>query len=375
MIDRALALREAAEEADERSDRGEALRAAIEVPQFVLPEHVQQAVDAQRQRGGSSGAEAARFIEAMTWVAPEPAAIDLRAARAQLDQRCHGMDTVKDRVLDLLAASEWSRRQGQGHTGGGGKVMCLLGPPGVGKTAIAAVIAEVMGRQLQRIAMGGVDDVYLAGADQSYHHSQPGAIARRIKDSGRHPSELVFLFDEIDKVASRLHSAVPVLLALLDPEQQGKWHDHFLDTVPIDLSQTVFICTANNVDDIPPPLLDRLQPLVLPGYTRDEHIAIARAHLLPRLRKRLAIGPEVGLATEVVEALVDLSPVSPGMRQLQHQLETVMTRGLRRYLECSSNVWITADLALVWAGMAVPRDGLPRRVIGFQPGARVESAA
>jgi ATP-dependent Lon protease len=334
----------------------------------ALPEYVRQAIATQRKRSGQSGDEAARFLEAMNWVAPEPAAIDLRAARAQLDQRCYGMHTVKERVLDLLASWEWSRRQGNGQTQPAGQVLCLLGPPGVGKTAIAAVIATVMGRQLHRIAMGGVDDLYLGGCDQSYSHSQPGAIARIIKDSKKHPSQLVFLLDEIDKVSDDHRSAVPVLLALLDPEQHADFRDKFLDAVPIDLSQTVFICTANKLEDIPAPLLDRLQPVVLPGYTRDEQIVIARKHLLFRLREQHRIGEQVGLATEVVEALVDQSPPSPGMRQLQDQLETVLTRGLRQYLECGTKVWVTPEMALAWTGTAkgAEEDSEPRRLIGFK---------
>ena len=375
MLDQALTRRIEAEEAENSE------RAAMREPEkadddastatAALPEHVRTAINAQRARNSVTGGEAARFLEAMNWVAPEPAAIDLRAARAQLDQRCYGMDTVKERVLDLLASWEWSRRQGEGQAAG--KVLCLLGPPGVGKTAIAAVIADVMSRTMRRIAMGGTDDVYLVGSDQAYSHSQPGAIARNIKDSKRHPGDVVFLLDEIDKVSAGHRSAVPVLLALLDPQQNADFRDQFLDTVPIDLSQTVFVCTANNLEDIPAPLRDRLQPLVLPGYTRDEQIVIARKHLLPRLRKRLAVGEEVGLAKDVVEALIDKSPVSPGMRQLQGQLETVMTRGLRQHMERAANVWVTPEMALAWTGTTAgtQRSSSTTRVIGF----KVPSAA
>ena len=370
MLDQALTQKIDAEEAEhsERAARREPEKADDDASTATaaLPEHIRTAIKAQRDRNSVTGGEAARFLEAMNWVAPEPAAIDLRAARAQLDQRCYGMDTVKARVLDLLACWEWSRRQGAGQAAG--KVLCLLGPPGVGKTAIAAVIADVMSRTMRRIAMGGTDDVYLIGSDQAYSHSQPGAIARNIKDSKRHPGDVVFLLDEIDKVSVGRRSAVPVLLAILDPEQHADFRDHFLDTVPIDLSRTVFICTANNLEDIPAPLRDRLQPLVLPGYTRDEQIVIARKYLLPRLRKRLAVGMEVGLDKAVVEALIDQSAPSPGMRQLQGQLETVMTRGLRQHMECAANVRVTPEMALAWTGTTARRGSSSKttRVIGFK---------
>jgi ATP-dependent Lon protease len=241
--------------------------------------------------------------------------------------------------------------------------LCLAGPPGVGKTAIAAVIAEVMGRQLLRVPMGGVDDIFLVGADQSYRRARPGEIVRRIRQSQRHPSELVFLLDEIDKVQQRPGwSAVPVLLALLDPEQQAHWHDHFLDAVRFDLSRTVFICTANDLNEIAAPLLDRLQPLTLPAYSQEEQVMIGKNHLLPRLRMRLGIGFEVELAEDVIETLVVQSDTSPGMRQLQGQLETVLTRGVRRYLETEVGVCVTAEEALEWAG----RRKMAQRQIGFQ---------
>jgi len=330
-----------------------------------LSDEVRQAIVEERSRrtgdSGETGEEAVRFIEGMQWVAPEPEPIDLAGARAKLDEVCYGLEAVKERVLDLLAAREWSRRRGAGAESSG-KVLCLVGPPGVGKTSIAAVIAEAMGRELVRIPMGGVDDIFLAGSDQAYRRARPGEIARRIRQTGKHPSALVFLFDEIDKVPANDRSAVPVLLNLLDPEQQAEFRDHFLDAVAIDLSRSLFICTANNLDDITPPLRDRLQPLIIPGYSTEEQVRIGTEHLLPRLREKLAIDGEVNLTGGVVEALVARSPASPGMRQLKGQLETVLTRGLRRFLESEMRTVVSVDEALQWA--AGNREA-PRR-IGFQ---------
>jgi ATP-dependent Lon protease len=335
-------------------------------PEAELPEEVQAAIAEERDRGTGSlsddtSGEAVHFVLGMNWRQAVPEPIDLISAKARLDAECYGLEAVKESVLDLLASWEWGRRNASNGSRFVGKTLCLAGPPGVGKTAIAAVIADAMGRELLRVPMGGVDDVYLVGADQSYRRARPGEIVRRIRQSRRHPSELVFLLDEIDKVPKKAGwSAVPVLLALLDPEQQAHWHDHFLDAVRFDLSRTVFICTANDLNEIAPPLLDRLQPLVLPAYSQEEQVMIGKKHLLQRLRLRLAIGHEVELADDVIETLVEQSETSPGMRQLQGQLETVLTRGLRRYMETELRVCVTAGEALEWTG----RRTVQRR-IGF----------
>jgi MoxR-like ATPase len=329
-----------------------------------LPADIQRAIDAESQRsesgwGSRTSEEAIRFIKGMKWVAPALPPVDLVSAKTKLDAACYGMEAVKEHLLDYLAAWEWSRQHGAERPG---KVLCMVGPPGVGKTAIAEIVSEVMGRRLIRMPMAGVDDVFLIGADQAYQRGRPGEIARRIRESGQHPTELVFLLDEIDKVPDKTNSAVPVLLALLDREQQAHFRDHFLDAVNIDLSKSLIICTANNLADISPPLLDRLQPLVLPAYSRTEHILIGTQHLLPRLRRRLKLGDEVRLAAGVVPALVDRSPASPGMRQLQSQLETVLTRGLRLRLETGVSVVVSVEEALKWSAGAA----CDRRQIGFR---------
>jgi ATP-dependent Lon protease len=370
MIDADLCRRIRARERGPRRMRAVAKKIAARkavTPETELPEEVQAAIAEERDRGTGSrtddtGDEAVHFVLGMNWRQAVPVPMDLLAAKARLDAECYGLEAVKESVLDLLASWEWGRRNASNGSHFVGKTLCLAGPPGVGKTAIAGVIAEVMGRQLLRVPMGGVDDIFLVGADQSYRRARPGEIVRRIRQSQRHPSELVFLLDEIDKVPQRTGwSAVPVLLALLDPEQQTHWHDHFLDAMRFDLSRTVFICTANDLNEIAPPLLDRLQPLVLPAYSQEEQVMIGKKHLLPRLRLRLAVGDEVELADDVIETLVEQSDASPGMRQLQGQLETVLTRGLRRYLETEVGVRVTSDEALQWSG----RKTVQRR-IGFQ---------
>jgi hypothetical protein len=337
-------------------------------PEAELPEEVQRAIAEERDRatGGrhdDSSEEAVNFVLGMKWQKPEAERINLTTAKARLDADCYGLEVVKESVLDLLASWEWSRRQHRAGSRSLGKTLCLAGPPGVGKTAIAAVIADAMSRELVRVPMSGVDGIFLVGADQAYLRARPGEIVRRIRQSQRHPSELVFLLDEIDKVPqAQAYPALPALLALLDPEQQAHWHDHFLDAVRIDLSDTVFLCTANDVNAIAAPLLDRLQPLMLPAYSREEQVMIGKKHLLPRLRQRLGIGFEVELADDVIETLVEQSEATAGMRQLQGHLQTVLMRGVRRYLEAEVNVCVSAEEALQWTG---GRKVHSRR-IGFQ---------
>ena len=166
----------------------------------------------------------------------------------------------------------------------------------MGKTAIAEVVCEAIGRTRIRMPMGGVDDVFLIGADRASQRGRPGEMARRIRESGSHPTELDSLLDAIDKVADKASSALPVLLAQHHREQ-ARFRDHCLDAMCIHLSSSVFICTANNLADISPPWLDRLQALVLPAYSRAERMLIGTTHLLSRLRRRMKIDDEVRLAS------------------------------------------------------------------------------
>jgi hypothetical protein len=150
-----------------------------------LPAEIRRVINDGMGHGDShTSEEAIRFIKGMRWVAPVPPSVDLVGAQAKLDAACHGMEAVKGHVLDYFASSEWSRQRGAERLG---KVLCMLGPAGVGKTAIAEVISEVMGRTLIRMPMGGVDDVFLIGADQAYNRGRPGEIARRIRESGPPP--------------------------------------------------------------------------------------------------------------------------------------------------------------------------------------------
>lgn len=290
--------------------------------------------------------EVLRVVVEMAWEAPQAPAYDLAAATTALDRSHAGMRPVKDAVLDFLGVSEWRRRRGLAPAG---QVLCLVGPPGVGKTSIAETIASASDRCVATFALGGVDDVFLQGCDRAYQHSRPGELVRRLSQLHRHPSEMVILLDEIDKIQdSGTHSVLSTLLSLLDPRQNSSWRDHYLNEFPLDFSGALFIATANQADDIAPALRDRLRLIQLPGYSAEEQIAIGRDYILPQLLGALGISGEVAVSPPALESLVRDFPTSPGMRQLEDRLEALTARALREHLTTNRDVEVTRDLARRW---------------------------
>jgi len=285
----------------------------------------------------------------MRWEAPPPSPIDLAGARSLLDASHSALGAVKEAVLDQLGLLAWHQYRGHTASAALGYGLCLVGPPGVGKTTIAESIASAAGRRLERIPVGGLDDVYLLGADRSYSRARPGEIVRRLRSARAHPSEVVFLLDEIDKVPPGAeHPALPVLLALFDPAQNREWRDHFLDEVPIDLSGALFLATANDEQAIPAPLKDRLRFIHLPAYTAAQQLAIGHSHLLPKLMRDLGIEGEVTVDPSALHSLVHDHPPAEGCRQLEQRLEVVISRAVRLYLQCGETVSVDRALARLW---------------------------
>lgn len=324
-----------------------------QVKKAKLPAAVCQAAERaphnQLGKEGAGNRDLVRLVLEMRWDMLPPCPINMAQARSVLDASHSDLGAVKEAVLDYLGLLAW--RQQRGEEGGTtlGYGLCLVGPPGVGKTSIAEAIARAAGRRLERIPVGGLDDVYLLGADRSYSRARPGEIVRRLRNSRAHPTEVVFLLDEIDKVPPGSgHPALPVLLALLDPTQNREWRGHFLEEVPIDLSGTLFVATANDEQAIPAPLKDRLRFIHLPPYTAAQQLAIGHSHLLPKLLRDLGIEGEVTVEDSALSSLVHDHPHTEGCRQLEQRLQVVLSRALRTHLEFGVSVTVDGDLARAW---------------------------
>lgn len=241
---------------------------------------------------------------------------DVQHAKKVLDEDHHGLEDVKDRILEFIAVS---RLRGSAQ----GKILCLVGPPGVGKTSIGRSIASTLHRKYYRFSVGGLYDVAeIKGHRRTYVGAMPGKIVQCLKITGS--SNPLVLIDEIDKLG-RGHTGDPAsaLLELLDPEQNGSFVDHYLD-VPIDLSKVLFVCTANTLDTIPGPLLDRMEVIRLSGYASDEKRAIARRYLEPQAAKDAGIPVgSASLSDDAIELLINEYCREAGVRNLKKQLEKI----------------------------------------------------
>ncbi|WIV58829.1 endopeptidase La [Amycolatopsis nalaikhensis] len=215
---------------------------------------------------------------------------DIAAARAILDADHAGLDDVKERIIEYLAVRKRRAESGLGPVGGrrSGAVLALAGPPGVGKTSLGESVAKAMGRKFVRVALGGIrDEAEIRGHRRTYVGALPGRIVRAIKEAGS--MNPVVLLDEIDKVGADYRGdPTAALLEVLDPEQNHTFRDHYLE-VELDLSDVVFLATANALETIPGPLLDRMELVTLDGYTEHEKVTIARDHLLPRELERAGL--------------------------------------------------------------------------------------
>ncbi|MBO1417804.1 endopeptidase La [Streptomyces sp. FH025] len=255
-------------------------------------------------------------------------AYDISGARAVLDADHAGLGDVKERIVEYLAVRKRRSDQGLGLVGGrrGGAVLALVGPPGVGKTSLGESVARAMGRKFVRVALGGVrDEAEIRGHRRTYVGALPGRLVRAIKEAGS--MNPVVLLDEIDKVGSDYRGdPAAALLEVLDPAQNHTFRDHYLE-VELDLSDVVFLATANVLEAIPEPLLDRMELVRLDGYTEDEKVVIARDHLLPRQLERAGLGGEqVTVAEEALRRLAGEYTREAGVRNLERAIARVLRK-------------------------------------------------
>jgi len=256
------------------------------------------------------------WLTALPWGRMSEEKLDVAAAAAVLDADHYGLSDVKERLLEFIAVA---RLRGSTQ----GKILCLAGPPGVGKTSIGRSIATALGRKFFRFSVGGLSDVAeIKGHRRTYVGAMPGKLVQCLKATG--VSNPLVLIDEIDKLGRGMQGdPASALLELLDPEQNGSFVDHYLDT-PIDLSKVLFICTANVLDTIPGPLLDRMEVIRLSGYISDEKVAIARRYLEPAARSGSGVSAaDAELTDGAVAALIEDYCREAGVRTLQKHLEKI----------------------------------------------------
>ncbi len=294
---------------------------ARRVAEADLPDEVREVAQQQlkRLRSGGGGAEGGvirtylDWILALPWRARAEERFDFTEVEAQLDADHHGLDEVKKRILEHLAVL--SRGGSAGAT-----ILCLAGPPGVGKTSLGQSVADATGRPFVRIALGGVrDEAELRGHRRTYVGALPGRIVHALKQVGA--NNPVMLLDEVDKLGRGwMGSPEAALLEVLDPEQNDTFTDHYME-LPFDLSDVLFICTANDLSQLSAPLRDRMEIIQIDGYTVAEKVQIARDHLIPKQLEKHALGDELlSIDDDALAELIAGWTRESGVRQLQRNI-------------------------------------------------------
>ena len=305
---------------------------AADLPEKVAEAALKEAAKLERSSDASPEASWIRTwldtVLEIPWNTRTDDAYDIGAAREILDADHAGLDDVKDRIIESLAVRK--RRSDKGLTLVGGRrsgaVLALTGPPGVGKTSLGESVARAMGRNFARVALGGVrDEAEIRGHRRTYVGALPGRIVRAIREAGS--MNPVILLDEVDKLGADYRGdPTAALLEVLDPAQNHTFRDHYLE-VELDLSDVLFIATANVAEAIPEPLLDRMEPIPLDGYTEEEKVTIARGHLLPRQLERAGLDPaDVTLTDDALRRLAAEYTREAGVRALERSIARVLRK-------------------------------------------------
>jgi ATP-dependent Lon protease len=305
------------------------------VDEADLPEEVRKAVDRELgrlERLPSASAEYGVIRTYLEWIVSLPWSkttednLDLERAREILDEDHYDLEKVKDRIIESLAVAKLKNDVS-------GSILCFVGPPGVGKTSLGQSIARTLGREFVRISVGGVrDESEIRGHRRTYIGAMPGSIIRALRDAeSKNP---VFLIDEIDKMGSDFRGdPASAMLEVLDPEQHSTYRDHYLD-LPFDLSKVLFIATANQLETIPAPLLDRMDVIQLSGYTEDEKLGIARKYLVPKQLELHGLDSErVTLGEGALRTVIREYTREAGVRGLERQIAALARKTARRVAE------------------------------------------
>jgi ATP-dependent Lon protease len=309
------------------------LRAQLE--NLQLPEKIAKKVEKEIQRLTkiqSSSAEGGVIRTYVEWIVSLPwnkysdKQIDIAEAEKILNEDHYGLEKVKERIVEYLAVMKLSQSLR-------GPILCLVGPPGVGKTSVAKSIARAAGREFTRMSLGGVrDEAEIRGHRRTYIGAIPGRVISAMKDAGA--MDPVFLFDEIDKAGNDFRGDLAsALLEVLDPEQNKDFTDHYLE-IPFDLSKVMFITTANTTDTIPRPLLDRMELITLPSYTEEEKVKIARRYLVPKKIIEHGLQPSnVHISENAIHDIVNYYTRESGVRNLEREIANLCRKIARKTVE------------------------------------------
>lgn len=306
---------------------------------LTLPDPVQARIDEEMKKlsiletGSPEYGVTRNYLDWLTllpWGRHTKDTLDLAGARVVLDRDHDGLDDVKDRILEFIGVGIM-----KGEVSG--SILLLVGPPGVGKTSLGRSIAEALGRKFYRFSLGGMrDEAEIKGHRRTYIGAMPGKFVQAIKDAGS--ANPVIMLDEIDKVGQSYHGdPASALLEVLDPEQNVEFLDHYLD-VRFDLSKVLFICTANQLDTIPGPLLDRMEVIRLSGYLDSEKLLIARNHLWPKQRTLAGLGQrgQIRIEKAALRKIIEQYSREAGVRRLEKYLGMIIRKAVVRLLKGAS---------------------------------------
>jgi ATP-dependent Lon protease len=340
---------------------------AAEMPEEVNEQALKEL--GRLERMGEQTGESSMIRTYLDWLISVPwnkrsdERLDPVEARAVLDADHAGLDDVKDRITEYLAVRKLRADRGIEADPKSGAILTLIGPPGTGKTSIGESIARATGREFVRMSLGGVrDEAEIRGHRRTYIGALPGRLVRALRDAGT--MNPVILLDEVDKVGADWRGdPSAALLEVLDPAQNHSFRDHYLD-VELDLSQVMFLATANVADTIPGPLLDRMETIRFDGYTSEEKLAIAKGYLWPRQRDRNGLREdEVEVSDEILKTIVSEYTREAGVRNLERELGTVLRKTATRIASAKAEPPVKIDLEVV-------RDALGRQKVFQESAAR-----